>query len=88
LIANDLCRDHRDSLTLSRVYLSRHNAAPWLILGQAELPKSAPGAGTKIPNVIGYFHERASDHVESSVRFYEGIMGGKSFKLGSGQLNT
>lgn len=70
LITNDLGSYHGNSFTLCGINLSRHDATTRFVLGQAKLAKPTSGPGAKIPNVVGYLHERACDHIQGAMSFH------------------
>jgi len=78
---HDLRADHGQGLALRRVDLSRHDGGARFVLGQAELTKAATRSRSKVADVVGDLHERASECVESTAGLDDSIMGSQSLKL-------
>ena len=76
LVAHDLRGNHGKRLALGWVDLSGHDTATRLVLGQAELTETAARTRAKVADVVGDLHQRASNDVESTVSFDQGIVGG------------
>lgn len=81
LIAHHLRGDHCQSFALRRVDLARHDTTSRLILWKSEFTKSTSRARTKEADVVCYLHERNCNYIQSTVGFYQGIMGCERFKL-------
>ncbi len=81
LVTDNLSSDHGQSLALSGVNLSGHDAAAWFVLRQAQLTQTTSRSRTKVADIIGDLHEGASNHVQSAMRLHEGIVSGEGLEL-------
>lgn len=84
VVAHDLRGNHRKSLALGRVHLSRHDRASRLVLRETELSESAPGSGAEVPDVVGDLHKGAGEDVESARGLDDRVVCGESLELVGG----
>ena len=66
MVAHNLRGDHRQSLTLRRVHLARHDRRARLVLRQRQLTKTTAWTRAEVPNVVGNLHERHGHRVPVS----------------------
>ena len=81
MVANHLRTDHRHGLTLRRIDLARHDAAPRFVFRQPQLAQATAGAGAQVANVLGDFEEGAREGVERAGALHEGVVGGEGFEF-------
>mmetsp|Transcript_11574 Transcript_11574/g.21641 ORF Transcript_11574/g.21641 Transcript_11574/m.21641 type:complete len:233 (+) Transcript_11574:78-776(+) len=74
IISHDLSTYHGDCLTLRWIYFTRHDTRSWLILWQRNLPKTTSWSTSQKPNIIGNLVQTASNDIQSSRHFHNGIM--------------
>mmetsp|Transcript_8830 Transcript_8830/g.26545 ORF Transcript_8830/g.26545 Transcript_8830/m.26545 type:complete len:236 (+) Transcript_8830:325-1032(+) len=80
-VAHDLSADHGHRLALRRIDLPGHDRRPGLVFGQLQLTEPTPRSGAQQPNVVGYFHQRARERVESSANLHQRVMGCQRLEL-------
>lgn len=85
VVTHDLGADHSEGLALGGVDLARHNRRSRLILGEAELTKTAAGAGAEVADVLGDLEQRAGQGVQRSGSLDDGVVGSENFKLVGGR---
>lgn len=88
VVTHDLGGDHGEGLALSGVDLSGHDGRSGLVLGEAELSKSATGSTSEVTDVVGDLHEGDGEDVEGARGLDDGIVSGKSLELVGSSLES
>ena len=81
LVTHNLGGNHCDRLALCGIDFAGHDAAARLVFREIQLAEPATRTGAKETDIIGNLHQGASNDVESTVSFDEGIMASKGLKL-------
>ena len=85
VVTHDLGAEHGQSLALSRVDLTRHDAAAGLVLGKVQLAEATAGTTAEVSDVLGNLGEGDGQGVERAVCLDNSVVSSKGLELvGSG----
>lgn len=88
VITHNLSSDHRKSLALSRVDLSRHDGRSRFVLRKREFSETTTRSRTEVTDIVCDLVERNGDNVQSTGSFNDGIVSGESFELVRSSLES
>ena len=81
LIPHHLCCNHRQCLALRGIHLARHDTTSGFVFRQVQFSQTTSGSRRQVSNVIGNFHQRTGDHVQSTMGLYERVVSSQSLEL-------
>src|SRR5690554_2899093 len=81
IISHHLSTNHSQSLTLCRVYFSRHDRRTWFVFWNKNLSNSRTRTRSQHSDIISDFVKRNSQLFQSTVSLYNSIVSSQSLEF-------